>query len=126
MKDSIIRNKKRGNKKRYLLISIFILILFWQVSSMLLSSLIMPSPIETVNTFVALVLQKEFWKDIGVSIGRGLIGFLFAVLIGTALGFIMGLKEEVEAFLHPFLIFTQTTPTVSWLILGWLWFGTGD
>ncbi|KAE9635516.1 ABC transporter permease subunit [Defluviitalea raffinosedens] len=121
MKDSITRNKKA-----YLLISIFIFIIIWQTLSSIVGSLIMPSPVETVKTLVDLAVQPEFWKDIVISIIRGLLGFLLAILIGTPLGFWMGLREEIEAFFYPFLILTQTTPTVSWLILGWLWFGTGD
>jgi NitT/TauT family transport system permease protein len=126
MKDFIIRNKKLGNKKSYLLISIFIFIILWQISSIIVGPLIMPSPIETVRALVYLAIQKEFWTDIASSILRGLLGFLLAILIGTPLGFWMGLKEEVEAFFYPLLVLAQTTPTISWLILGWLWFGTGD
>lgn len=121
MKDFIIRNKKI-----YLLISIFILLLIWQISSFFLSSLILPSPMETIKVFLMLVSKKDFWVDIVVSFGRGLLGFFLAILIGTPLGFLMGIKEELEAFFHPLLVLTQTTPTISWLILGWLWFGTGD
>lgn len=121
MKDFIIRNKKI-----YLLISIFIFLFIWQISSMFLNSLIMPSPMETIRTLLVLVSQEEFWTDIGTSMVRGILGFLLAIVIGAPLGFLMGVKEEVEAFFHPFLVLTQTTPTISWLILGWLWFGTGD
>ncbi|HOQ16343.1 MAG TPA: ABC transporter permease subunit [Defluviitaleaceae bacterium] len=121
MKDFIIRNKKI-----YLLISIFILLLIWQIASFFLSPLIVPSPVETAKIFLNFLSKKEFWLDIFVSFERGLLGFFLAVIIGTPLGFLMGLKEECEAFFHPLLVLTQTTPTVSWLILGWLWFGTGD
>lgn len=121
MNHSIIRNKRA-----YLLISIFIFIIIWQISSIIVGPLIMPSPIETVKVLADLAIQPDFWKDIAISMGRGFIGFFLAVLVGTPLGFWMGLREEIEAFFYPLLVLTQTTPTVSWLILGWLWFGTGD
>ncbi|NLK21995.1 MAG: ABC transporter permease subunit [Epulopiscium sp.] len=121
MKDFIIRNKKIT-----LLISIFIFIIIWQVLSMLFNPLIIPSPMETTKTLFILMYKREFWMDIIISMGRGLLGFLLAVIIGTPLGFFMGLREEIETFFHPFLVLAQTAPTVSWLILGWLWFGTGD
>ncbi|WP_058486753.1 ABC transporter permease [Defluviitalea phaphyphila] len=121
MKDSIIRNKKV-----YFLISIFIFILIWQILSIVAGPLIMPSPMETIKEMFHLSIRKDFWKDILTSIIRGIIGFSLAVLIGTPIGFFMGLREEIEAFFHPFLVLFQTVPTISWIILAWLWFGTGD
>jgi NitT/TauT family transport system permease protein len=48
------------------------------------------------------------------------------MIIGTAIGLLMGLKRDVELFLDSWIMVLLTFPAVCWAFLSVLWFGLSD
>ena len=65
-----------------------------------------------------------------VVVGRTLLrifeGFVISMVVGTALGLLMGLKRGVEMFFDSWIMVMLTVPAVCWAFLSVLWFGISD
>jgi len=54
------------------------------------------------------------------------LGFLVAVVTGTALGLAMGWSRRVEAIVNPVFLLIRPIPPLAWIPLAILWLGLGD
>ena len=53
-------------------------------------------------------------------------GLVICMLIGTALGLLMGRERNVEAFFDSWVMVLLTFPAICWAFLAVLWFGLSD
>jgi NitT/TauT family transport system permease protein len=67
-------------------------------------------------------LQKAVWN----SISRGALGFAASLLIGTALGLVVGRVKPVRRAVGPILSGLQSLPSVAWVPAAILWFGLNN
>ena len=86
----------------------------------------LPSPAD-----VGLVLGKQLGDGtllgaIGVSIERGGLGFLLALVIGTPLGLLVGRVGVVRRAIGPILSGLQSLPSVAWVPAAIIFFGLGE
>ena len=65
-------------------------------------------------------------QDIGATLGRCLLGFALATLLGVPLGIWMGRSRRFTAAVDYIIQFMRPLPPLSYLILLILWLGTGD
>lgn len=66
------------------------------------------------------VLLSSMWS----SLHRGVLGFLMSVLIATPLGLLVAMIRPVRAFVRPVLSALQQLPSVSWVPISIVLFGT--
>lgn len=66
------------------------------------------------------------WQHAGATLGRLLVGFAMAGLIGIVVGLAMGRSRRVEEFCLPLLSVLMPIPALAWVPLFILWFGLGD
>ena len=125
MKDFTTKSKEKSRGK-FFWISLFLFFMIWSILSRWIAyryhPMILPSPFEVLQVMFTFLSQKIFWQSIGITLYRGFIGLVLAVVLGILLGFFMGELSEVENFFRPLMITLQTTPTVSWLALALIWF----
>ncbi len=89
----------------------FILFLVgWQLLANSIDSLLFPTFTETISAFAELIVTPDFWNALWTSHQALLIGFGFAVIIGTLLGFLMGRWRPVEKAFDPYLNLLLATP----------------
>jgi NitT/TauT family transport system permease protein len=105
------------------LLSLLFLITFWQLGATIYSPIIIPSPIETLQTLINLINSGKLWQHASETIYRGMVGFLISVLIGTPLGLVMGLNNMTRQLIQPLIVTLQVIPIISWLVLAMIWFG---
>jgi NitT/TauT family transport system permease protein len=118
--------KKKNYHKFYFFGSIIFLIFVWGIVSYFVdNTIILPSPIYTFQTAFVMFGSVVFWSEIFISFLRGVFGFLLALVVGVFFGLLMGVDKRINSFFLPILILLQTIPVVSWLVLAWLWFGSG-
>ncbi|HTS24178.1 MAG TPA: ABC transporter permease [Casimicrobiaceae bacterium] len=84
-----------------------------------------PSPAHVVRTFVDLVTTGGLVQATAQSLGRVVIGFLFALISGVALGALMGSSERVKDNLDPIIESFRPIAPMALLPMAILWFGTG-
>jgi NitT/TauT family transport system permease protein len=61
--------------------------------------------------------------DLAITLFRVAVAFVFAMLIGVAVGMLMGLRERVNLFLDGWLILFLNLPALVVIILCYVWFG---
>ncbi|NPV74000.1 MAG: ABC transporter permease [Pelotomaculum sp.] len=90
------------------------------------SNFLMPSPWKTMVTFISVVHDPEVVKNLLITLKRVLTGFLYALMIGVPLGFLMGYSKAVMNILDPLIDSVRQVPIMAWVPLTIVWFGLGD
>ncbi len=108
------------------LLSVFILIVFWGfVSSLLNDKILLPSPIQVANS-IHYHLSNELILHVSITLFRVLMSFFVAMLIGSAIGILMGRKEKFDDYLDGLLILALNVPALVTIILCFIWFGLNE
>jgi NitT/TauT family transport system permease protein len=108
-------------------LSVAALVLLWQVASTRwVPSILFPTPLRTLEAWVAMVREGLLPYHVGVSAGRIAAGFAAGTLVGVPIGLAMGLFRPVFIGLEPYVQFFRFVPPVAWIIPAILWFGIGE
>ncbi len=100
-----------------------LLICAWQVLALSLQSKTLPPP----SAVLAVLWQEMHHGDLlfhlGTTMSRVAISFAAAMLIGVALGILMGGSSSWDRMLDAFLILALNIPALVTIILCYIWFG---
>jgi NitT/TauT family transport system permease protein len=94
--------------------------------SRVISPTILPSPLEVVQSFRSLWFERALTRNIAVSFGRVLAGFVVAVGIAFPLGLLMGSFSKIKAMFNPLAVFGAYLPIPALVPLTLSLFGTGE
>ncbi|MBR1391890.1 MAG: ABC transporter permease [Lachnospiraceae bacterium] len=87
---------------------------------------ILPTITKVKDSFQELVHTGTLQKDLLVSFGRVVKGFLMASLLGGVLGSVMGMFEPVRDLFAPIITVVRQIPIIAWIPLIILWCGIGE
>lgn len=111
------------------LLSLLTILIFWILISRTEGSLI-PSPAETWNRFVDIMLHPianaTLPLHILISLKRVLLALLAAMLIGIALGVLFGWSPVFRGLVMPAFEIIRPIPPIAWLPLVIIWCGIGE
>jgi NitT/TauT family transport system permease protein len=97
----------------------------WEIGARLSGSyLIFPGPALVLRRFLELLQTARFHRALGGSFLRVLLGILFSVPLGAALGIVAGLDRRIGAFLSPLFAVIAATPVMSVILIAFLVFGS--
>ncbi|MFF8593448.1 ABC transporter permease [Streptomyces sp. NPDC015220] len=111
------------------LVAVVVVLLAWQA---LISFKIvddptrLPSPADVGGEFKDAWLRGTLLGFIWTSVSRGLLGFLFALAIGTPLGLLVARVKFVRAAIGPVLSGLQSLPSVAWVPPAVIWLGLNN
>ncbi|WP_312240389.1 ABC transporter permease [Pantoea sp.] len=110
------------------LVGPLLLFLFWQtaVSAKWLNPVLLPSPGETLSYLLGALADGSMNQDIGATLYRTLMAFLFAALIGVPLGVMLGSSERLYRSVEFLVDFFRSTPSSALIPLFMLIFGITD
>ncbi len=91
-----------------------------------ISPLILPSPLEVIQSFPSLWFDAELSRSIVASTGRVLMGFAAALVLAFPLGIAMGAFSKVRALFEPLSIFGSYLPIPALVPLTMSLFGIGE
>lgn len=107
----------------YTISSIIILIIIWNVVSVIVGQEIqIPSPASTFNKLIEIIHTEEFWSIVISTVVRCLITFTISFIAGIIFGFISGFWRPMYYFLQPLVIIIKSTPIISFILLALIWF----
>jgi NitT/TauT family transport system permease protein len=86
----------------------------------------LPSPAAVWGQVEDAWLQGKLLGYIWTSVSRGLLGFLFALVIGTPLGLLVARVKFVRAAIGPVLSGLQSLPSVAWVPPAVIWLGLNN
>ncbi len=107
------------------LYSLVMVIILWQAAAWLLNRPIVPSP-GAVLVNILQIFTRQMQVHIFYSLGRILAGIVISILLGVALGFLMGYFDRVNKILSPLVYFTYPVPKIALLPIVMLLFGLGE
>jgi len=92
----------------------------------MVQSLILPSPMEVLQSFKPLHLEQGLVRSAFQSWLRVTAGFALAVVVAVPLGVYMATFPSVAAFFRPLSLAGAYVPIVVLIPLSMTWFGTGE
>lgn len=95
-------------------------------SERLVQPLILPNPLEVLNSFVPLHLEQGLVRSALYSWLRVTTGFALAALVAIPLGVYMATFPPIAAFFRPLSLAGAYVPIVVFIPLSMTWFGTGE
>jgi NitT/TauT family transport system permease protein len=98
----------------------------WQIVSMNVPPIILPSPASVFTAFVELTASGELVKATGQTIWPFAVGLSVAFVVGTTLGLLLGIFRPVARVLDPYIFIFWSIPNIAWLPLFIAWFGVGQ
>jgi NitT/TauT family transport system permease protein len=106
-------------------VPVFIL-LVWQLSSNLFSHLFLPTPLKTFEVLETGLAQNGWLlSDLKDTMIELVLGYLLAVLLGLAVGFILGLNRFLREVCEPFVLNIYAIPKVTLFPIFLFIFGLG-
>lgn len=110
-------------KNRDVLKTFIVILILWGGLSMMYSPIILPGPIQTIKDMKNIFIDVHFLNHVLTTLKRLVIGLFSAVFLGSILGIIIGENRKIKDLFEPIFHILQSTPPISWLSLGIIWFG---
>ena len=101
-------------------------IVLWQVVSMNVPPVILPSPASVAVAFVQLTASGELIRATLQTLWPFAIGLSVAFVIGTSLGLVLGIFAPAARLFDPYIFIFWSIPNIAWLPLFIAWFGVGN
>ncbi len=108
------------------LLTIAACILVWKAISLLFLPIFLPGPLELLDRMITVYGDPASYLVVWQTLVRIFEGLVISMLIGTAIGLLMGLNRNVEAFFDSWIMVLLTFPAICWAFLSVLWFGLSE
>jgi len=107
-------------------ISIIFLILLWEIISKIIGDkIILPSP-NDVGESIKYHALNDLFHHVSITLIRVFIAFFLAMVIGSAIGILMGRRKKLDDYLDGWLILALNVPALVTIILCFIWFGLNE
>ena len=106
-------------------IAIFWVALWSILAAIIGKELLLPYPWTVLKKLCELVLTLPFWQNVILTLLRILLGIVAALVFGTALAVLTSCSKAAYRFLYPLITVIRATPVASFIILIWIWLGSG-
>lgn len=111
-----LNEKIRRIVRAPLLILFYIVI--WQLLSIAVgSSLLLPSPGETVKALISILADIKSWQNIGATFLRLIIGFGIGSILGIVLATVTASSRFFYIVLAPLRLIIKSTPVLSFVLI---------
>lgn len=115
--------RSRASSGFAVLAAIASILILWQVASMVGDRV--PSLLLTIDRLGAELASGQFWHHLVISANRFFLGMIVTLVIGAAIGVLMGLYRTVDLALSDLTMAALAAPAVIWALLTTMWFGFG-
>jgi NitT/TauT family transport system permease protein len=97
-------------------LAVIIVLFLWQlvVLSGWKSAFVLPGPGPVFEELAREVTTGSFWNSILITMRRAVIGFSFAIVVGTAVGAAVAANRALRAAIGSLITGLQTMPSVVW------------
>lgn len=107
-------------------LSLPLLLLLWQVLAMVLAHRLFPTPVTVAQEFWHLTTEGRLLPDLGKTLFRAGTAFILAMLLGTALGILLGRQTWLDRLFSGWLIVGLNLPAIVVAIVLYIWLGLTD
>lgn len=104
-------------------LSLLAFLALWQGLAVYLSSSVLPTPEAVAHVFWRETVSGQLPYHLGVTLLRLVVSFAIAMLLGCALGIVLGRHKKLDAFFDNWLVIFLNIPALVTIILCYVWFG---
>lgn len=104
-------------------LSLLAFLALWQGLSAYLNSNALPTPETVAHVFWRETVSGKLPYHLGVTLLRLVISFAVAMLLGCAIGIVLGRHKKLDAFFDNWLVIFLNIPALVTIILCYVWFG---
>ena len=104
-------------------LSLLAFLAVWQGLAFYLSSNTLPTPETVAKVFWQACVTGQLPFHLGVTLLRLVVSFSIAMLLGCAIGIILGRNKKLDAFFDNWLVIFLNIPALVTIILCYVWFG---
>jgi NitT/TauT family transport system permease protein len=104
-------------------LSLLALLFVWQVLATSLNSNNLPSPVVVGKVFWQGCVSGQIPYHLSVTLLRLVVSFSIAMLLGCAIGIILGCNKNLDDFFDNWLVIFLNIPALVTIILCYVWFG---
>lgn len=108
------------------ILPVLLLVCVWQVLAVVLESKTLPPPSAVMSILWQELHAGDLLFHLGMTLRRVALSFTAAMLIGVALGMLMGNSKSWDRLLDTFLILGLNIPALVTIILCYIWFGLSE
>ncbi|MEY3807722.1 MAG: hypothetical protein RI893_698 [Pseudomonadota bacterium] len=95
----------------------------WQGLASYLNSNTLPTPIAVARIFWQDCVSGQLPFHLGVTMLRLVVSFTLAMLLGCAIGIVLGRNKKLDTFFDNWLVIFLNVPALVTIILCYVWFG---
>lgn len=107
-------------------VSILLLIFVWEIISRIIGDkIILPSPIN-VSESIKYHASNDLFHHVYITLLRVITAFFLAMIIGSAIGIVMGRRKKLDDYFDGWLILALNIPALVTIILCFIWFGLNE
>jgi len=113
-------------KKLPAVAAVLLLLGVWWITALITASpLLLPGPPRVFAGLLKILKSADFFPAVSATLLRGMLAFLISVLLGVTVGTVAGLHAGLNTFFKPLVVTVRSTPVISIILLGLIWFDTG-
>jgi len=101
-------------------------LLIWFVAAEIAQSRLLPGPAAVLSYIYEETVHGDLLFELGITLWRVIASFVVAMVIGSAIGLVMGQMPAVNRVLDPWLIVFLNLPALVIIILAYVWFGLNE
>ena len=103
--------------------SIALFVAAWQVSADAIHSRLLPSASAVLLALVHQCVAGPLLFHLGITLARVAAAFVIAMVVGTAIGIMMGRSRTLDALFDSWLVLLLNLPALVIIVLAYVWFG---
>ena len=108
------------------IVSVAGFLLVWFVAAEFAQSRLLPGPGAVLDYIYQETVHGDLLFQLGITLWRVIAAFVVAMVIGSAIGLLMGQMPAVNRALDPWLIVLLNLPALVIIILAYVWFGLNE
>jgi len=105
------------------LLSLLAFLALWQGSALYINNHTLPTPNTVALVFWQACVSGQLPFHLGVTLLRLFVSFSIAMLLGSAIGIVLGRHKKLDAFFDNWLVIFLNVPALVTIILCYVWFG---
>lgn len=114
------------SRKLLAALSLLVFLALWQGLAVYVDDHMLPAPKTVAGVFWQACVSGQLPYHLGVTLSRLLISFTLAMLLGCAVGIVLGRNKKLDAFFDNWLVIFLNIPALVTIILCYVWFGLAE
>jgi len=110
-------------QKLFPALSLLAFLALWQSLAVCLKSTALPTPAVVAGVFWRETVSGQLPYHLGATLLRLIGSFAIAMLLGCAIGIVLGRHKKLDAFFDNWLVIFLNVPALVTIILCYVWFG---